>query len=281
MPMKTSPEGRRLIIQREGFRLKAYLDTKGIPTIGVGHTSMAGPPHVTMGMTITKQQVDEILTRDLKQFESAVNDAVRVPLTQNQFDACVSLAFNIGAGGFTHSTVVKRLNQRNYRGAADAFLLWNKPPEIIPRRRGERQQFLRDTGVLTNGKPVKYMAAQELHPDERVSLDYMRASDSRVVKQADDIQTGLKTAAGATLATVTTVAANVSTVKGSVDAVKQGAQDGASLWAEFHHYLPWAIVGVLTLVLVYVFWRMWRASEEVQHARLMDAVYIPDEITEG
>ena len=140
--MKTSPAGRAAIAQREGNKLKAYRDTKGIWTIGVGHTAAAGAPAPKAGMTITAAQSDEILSRDLAGVEAAVNSAVKVPVSQNQFDAMVSLAFNIGNGGFKKSTIVKRLNAGDVAGAGAAFMMWNKPPEIIGRRKTEQKQFL-------------------------------------------------------------------------------------------------------------------------------------------
>lgn len=149
--MQTSSAGRAAIKQREGVVLTAYLDSVGILTIGVGHTSAAGLPKVTPGMKITAREADEILSRDLAVFEKAVNAAVRVPLNQNEFDALVSLAFNIGAGAFAKSTLVKRLNAGDRKGAADAFLMWNKGTVkgkkveikgLTNRRAAERKQFL-------------------------------------------------------------------------------------------------------------------------------------------
>ena len=149
MTKTMSPAGRAALTKREGCRLVAYLDSVGVPTIGIGHTGRAGPPIVATGMTITQAEADAILARDLKSFEFAVNRAVTVPLTQNQFDACVSLAFNIGATGFTGSTVVHKLNAGDIGGAADAFLMWVRPPELRLRREGERTQF------LTSDDPVQ------------------------------------------------------------------------------------------------------------------------------
>lgn len=153
--MKTSAAGRAAIARREGNKLKAYKDTKGIWTIGVGHTAAAGEPRPRAGMTITAAESDAILERDLANVEKAVNAAIKVPMTQNQFDAMVSLAFNIGNGGFAKSTVVKRLNAGDVAGAGEAFLLWNKPKEIIGRRKQERAQFL-------SGKPAKKTPAATL-----------------------------------------------------------------------------------------------------------------------
>lgn len=151
--MKTSAAGRAAIAQREGNKLKAYRDTKGIWTIGVGHTAAAGAPAPKAGMTITAAQSDEILSRDLADTEAAVNSAIKVPVSQKQFDAMVSLAFNIGSGGFKKSTVVKRLNAGDVAGAASAFMMWNKPPEIIGRRQTEQKQF------LDGSRPAKPSAA--------------------------------------------------------------------------------------------------------------------------
>ena len=144
--MKTSANGRKLITQREGCRLTAYLDSVGVYTIGVGHAATSGvPPIPRKGMRITAQQADELLTKDLARYEDAVNVSVEVPLSQPQFDALVSLCFNIGQRGFMHSTVVARLNRKDYRGAADAILMWQHPPELRGRRDAERAQFLSGT----------------------------------------------------------------------------------------------------------------------------------------
>lgn len=145
--MRTSPEGRAAIAQREGNKLTAYRDSVGILTIGVGHTSAAGAPTVAPGMTITPAQSDEILSRDLATFERAVREAVKVPLKQHEFDALVSLAFNIGGGAFSKSTLVKNLNAGDRAGAANAFLSWNRAggkvlKGLTTRREAERKQFL-------------------------------------------------------------------------------------------------------------------------------------------
>lgn len=157
--MKTSPNGRRLLTQREGIELKAYKDTVGVWTIGVGHTSAAGPPKVTKGLTITREESDAIFARDLVTYEAAVNAAVTVPISQGEFDALVSLCYNIGTGGFKKSTIVRRLNAGDREGAAEAFMMWRKPPEIIGRRKGEQKQFI-------NAGPPKAKVARLLAPVE-------------------------------------------------------------------------------------------------------------------
>ena len=149
--MSTSVAGRKAITAHEGNVLTAYPDpaTGGEPwTIGVGHTSAAGLPKVVKGMRITAAQSDEILSRDLKTFEAGVRSAVKVPLNQNEFDALVSLAFNIGLGAFSKSTLVKKLNAGDRAGAADQFLVWNKAAGKVmkglsSRRASERSLFLK------------------------------------------------------------------------------------------------------------------------------------------
>lgn len=139
--MRMSDDGRKRLEAREGLRLKAYRDVVGVWTIGVGHTAAAGAPSPKEGMTITAAEADDIFKRDLVQYEDAVSEAVKVPLNQNQFDALVSLTFNIGVGAFKRSSVVKRLNAGDYDGAAKAFMLWSKPAQIIGRRASEMLQF--------------------------------------------------------------------------------------------------------------------------------------------
>jgi lysozyme len=142
--MKTSPEGLSQLVAREGMKLKAYRDTGGVWTIGVGHTPAKA------GQVITQAQAMKLLAKDIAWAEAAVNAVVaksKVPVTQNMFDAMVSLCFNIGAQGFAQSTVARKLMDGDKPGAADAFLMWNKvkgatSKGLMNRRRSERRQFL-------------------------------------------------------------------------------------------------------------------------------------------
>jgi lysozyme len=136
--MNISQAGIDRLELREGKRLQSYKDTRGFWTVGIGHL---GPP-AGPGVTLTDDQVMALFAADLKPFELAVNEAIKVPITQNQFDACVSLAFNIGARGFTGSTVVHKINTGDIEGAAAAFLMWRFPPELLGRRIDELHQFL-------------------------------------------------------------------------------------------------------------------------------------------
>lgn len=145
--MKVSAAGRAAITQREGCRLVAYRDSRGIPTIGVGHVDMT-PPKTVMGMRITAAQADALLAADLAPVEATINKSVTVSLTQNEFDALASLGFNIGIGGLARSTVVGRLNRGDRAGAAQAFLLWAHPAELMGRRKAEVAQFLKPDAVV-------------------------------------------------------------------------------------------------------------------------------------
>ena len=137
-----SPAGLSLIKKYEGCRTNAYKCPAGVWTIGYGHTK-----GVSQGMMISHRDADKLLEEDLKYFESAVSSAVTVPINQNQFDALVSLAFNIGVGAFDKSTLLARLNSKNYRGAAEQFLRWTRGggkvlPGLVKRRQEERELFL-------------------------------------------------------------------------------------------------------------------------------------------
>jgi len=129
------------ITKEEGARNKAYKDTKGLWTIGVGHLIKADEQHL-ITTTLTDEQVEELLRSDLKWCSEAVESSVKVPLSQNQFDALYSLCFNIGETNFRKSTVVKKINENDLKGAADAILMWNKPAVLENRRKRERALFL-------------------------------------------------------------------------------------------------------------------------------------------
>lgn len=135
--MKTSESGLAQIVVREGKAKKAYLDTKGIPTIGVGHTG----PEVKLGLVWGDDTIMGTLQADIKWAEDAVS-LVKSALTQNQFDALVSFVFNIGVDAFAKSTMKKMLDAGYYSAAAKQFDRWVIPKEITSRRMSEKAQFL-------------------------------------------------------------------------------------------------------------------------------------------
>lgn len=138
--MRTSEAGLAALIDREAKCNDAYPDPKhgwAVPTIGVGHTG----PEVHQGLVWTDLQVMDALARDLRASEDAINAAVRVAVTQNQFDALVSFIHNVGVGAFQGSTLLRVLNTGDHSGASAQFRRWIIPAEVITRRAGEWVQW--------------------------------------------------------------------------------------------------------------------------------------------
>ena len=138
--MDLSPLRRAALAAREGCRLRAYRDSVGVWTIGRGHTSAAGPPAVTEGLSLTQAEADALFAADLVPYVAAVRAALAKPVPQPFFDACCSLCFNIGAPNFAHASVVRLANAGDLPRAVEAFLLWDRPAAILTRRQGERDQ---------------------------------------------------------------------------------------------------------------------------------------------
>lgn len=140
---RIGPAGLELVKSFEQLRLRAYLPTADdVPTIGYGHTE-----GVKMGDTCTAQQAEQWLIEDLDTAERCVNGRVKMPITNNQFDALVSLVFNIGVANFKASTLLRKLNMGDYAGAAAEFHRWRfqKGKELaglVRRRARERELFL-------------------------------------------------------------------------------------------------------------------------------------------
>ena len=131
-----SQNGTKLLAEWEGLRTEVYDDAAGLPTIGVGHLltknerdtgriTIKGQA-VDYQQGLSEQQVLDLLAQDLERFEAAVNDGVQVALNQNQFDALVSFAFNVGRQAFKSSTLLKKLNQGLYDEVPAQLRRWNK-----------------------------------------------------------------------------------------------------------------------------------------------------------
>ena len=145
--MSVSNKGVDLICEFEGKRLVAYDDGVGVWTIGFGTTKYPNGVRVKKGDTCTLEQAKEYMRHDLIEFEHTVNSSVRVPLNQNQFDALVSLAYNIGSSAFKSSTLVKKLKLGDYQGAASQFDVWvnaggKRMQGLVNRRDKEKLLFL-------------------------------------------------------------------------------------------------------------------------------------------
>ena len=116
-----SAQGIDLVKKFEGLRLEAYQCSAGVWTIGYGTTA-----NIRQGMKITRTQAEEYLVRDLLAFEQSINARVKVPLTQNQFDALICFVYNVGVGAFGKSSLLKLLNAGNYEAVPSQLMRWTK-----------------------------------------------------------------------------------------------------------------------------------------------------------
>ena len=134
------------IATHEGYRGEAYKDTVGIPTLGFGET--AG---VKMGDKTTPERALVQLLESTEKHADAIRQCIHVPLYQHEFDAYISLAYNIGTGAFCKSTLVKKLNQGDYTGACNEIRRWNKAggkvlPGLVKRREAEYKMCKGEAG---------------------------------------------------------------------------------------------------------------------------------------
>ncbi len=146
---KISNKGLELIKEFEGFSSVAYLCPAKIPTIGYGNTFWEDGRKVRLGEQISKTKALELLefvaNRD---FANKIFPLIKVEVSQNQFDAMVSLAYNIGVGAFSNSTLLKKVNAKDFTGAGNEFLKWDKAGGkpllgLTRRRQREKELFLR------------------------------------------------------------------------------------------------------------------------------------------
>jgi lysozyme len=141
--MKTYSEtGLALTRQFEGLHLTAYIDLASIWTIGYGHTG----PGVHAGLTITLEQAEILLAGDVARAATCVNHLVTTPLTQNQFDALVDFAFNLGPTALANSTLLRNINAGDLAAAAAEFERWDHVrgivvPGLLRRREAEAKLF--------------------------------------------------------------------------------------------------------------------------------------------
>ena len=146
--MKVSSKGLELIKEFEGFSSVAYLCSAKKATIGYGNTFWEDGTPVKIGEQISKERAETLLKHVVDNFSVAVEVDIKIEVTQNQFDALVSLAYNIGLGAFKNSTLLRQLNRGNFVGASQEFLRWDKSngkPLLGLTRRREREKLLFDS----------------------------------------------------------------------------------------------------------------------------------------
>lgn len=170
--MRTSENGIELVKAFEGLHkvksdgnVRSYRCPAGRWTIGYGHTH-----GVRSGETITPEEAEDLLRKDLEDCEATVERMVKVDLTQNQFDALVSFVFNLGQGNFGSSTLLRKLNRGDYEGAAEEFTRWNKArvdgelkalPGLTRRRTAEAALFEMDVELASEGGDLPVQKPQQ------------------------------------------------------------------------------------------------------------------------
>jgi lysozyme len=163
-PADVSPALKAHIKQSERLMLKAYFDPAGVPTIGWGHIKTVDANDVRRGHTITEAVALALFEADLDEAERAVRRYTKVRLNQNQFDALVDFVFNLGAGAFQRSTLLKKLNAGDYAAVPAQLLRWNKAknpktgllrvlPGLTIRRQWEADLWSR---TISKPAPVNY-----------------------------------------------------------------------------------------------------------------------------
>jgi len=156
--MTTGTQGIQLIKRWEGLRTTAYRDVGGLWTIGYGHL-ITDADSTLIGRTISEAEAEQILRTDLNTAEAAVRNSITVPLAQHQFDALVSLVFNIGGGAFAGSTVRQRINTRAPESdTEEAWKRWNKVGAqvvqgLVNRRDAEWQLYSTGSTPIEKKKP--------------------------------------------------------------------------------------------------------------------------------
>lgn len=270
---KTNDAGIDLIKSFEGLRLTAYQDSGGIWTIGYGHTG-----GVKRGQRITKDEAESFLREDLDEAEATVEDVVTVDLSDNQFAALVSFAYNVGPGkkgekdGFVTlksgrpPTLLRKLNAGDYDGAADEFLKWNHQggrvlTGLTRRRKAERSLFLMpDESKPAETAPVASSTTEVVKTTEVTETPTGTKTEetSLVSKIAANEQ--VKTIASEGVGKLATKAITGLTAASTVSTA--GAAEASNPW-------PWIILAIVCLILtagVVYLWIKHKSDKEKQIA---------------
>jgi lysozyme len=221
---------------------------KGTLTIGYGHTDAAAHPlKIARGLRITEAEAVEVLDVDLDECEECVLDLVKVPLEQGQFDACVSLVFNMGAGNFKKSTLLKRLNKGDMKGARDAFDLYvNSKGKFLAglQRRRDGEQVLWDSEIapVLPKEPVPHVAEVD-NPKDPVRVGPVGATLG--VGAATGVLEGIKAVIPAPPPAVTDTVGNVG--------LWQGIGENAASFGSFAWQQPLLVGGIVTVMALLFF----------------------------
>ena len=152
-PKPVSDIALNLIKEFEGFKDYAYIDTDGTPVIGYGLSRINGEP-VQIGDRISPTEADAALNAHVQEINQELDKVVKVELSDRQLSALASLSYNVGVGAIKSSTLLRKINAKDYAGAADEFLRWDKAnlqgrlvqmPGLTRRRAAERQLFLQNS----------------------------------------------------------------------------------------------------------------------------------------
>lgn len=245
--MQVNQRGLELIKEFEGFRSKAYKCSAGVWTVGYGHTSAAGAPVVGPMTKVTLAQGEDILRRDLATFEEAVGSAVRVELTPNQFSALVSFCFNVGAGAFRGSSVLKAVNAKQFADVPRRLALWNKAggkvlPGLVRRRAAEAALFLEPDKKRASTKAVEAAEAREV-PDQ--------PRGKKAIESTTNIAAG---AAG--------VAGSVAAITDISSGAARTAENATTIWGVLGAWAPWLALIVIVLAVVWIIHERNKKSRE-------------------
>lgn len=252
--MKTSINGFSLIKQFEGFRENAYRDVVGVWTIGYGFTAGVQP-----GQHMTPAQADARLGTELLRYEDAVRRACTLEPNQNQFDALVCFAWNVGTAGMAGSTVIKAHNRGDFQSAARAFGLWNKAggkvwPGLTRRRAAESALYLKPVPHLVPrvvDEPAPDAPAGELPSRDalpnRDALPHVEPMPQAVEPESRLSESPINRAA--------TVAGTTAATVGAVSQIKSGLD-------ELHGWLVPALCLAVAALAGYIVWQRWRQRRE-------------------
>lgn len=243
--------GLDLIKSFEGLRLKAYDDGVGVWTIGYGHTG----PEVAPGLEISEDQAEDLLRGDLATAEHGVEGAIGSGVNDNQFAACVSLAFNVGVGNFKGSTLAKRIRENHIADAANEFLKWNRAgghvmPGLTRRREAERKLFLTPVNAMLSSSidpPIEECAPEASStPTTQVVVAPTTATDTAQIAAIQAVQAAGEAPIQATTAGPkslwTTIIGGISALPAAIWGLLQGNAEA----------IKWALIVAGAVVIVYL-----------------------------